>query len=121
LHPVLRAIHHRNRSAPVALPADEPILEPVGDGGLAEPPGGGVGRHLLDRLLRGEAVELPAVHEPAGAVVGGGKLVGLEGRPLRAWARSRATRVLRRAASEPPARSPSTLGCSGASTRKVAP
>ncbi len=71
LHAVLLAVDDRDRRAPVALPADEPVLEAVRGRGLADallprPLG-----HLRDGLVGGHAVEGPAVDDEAGAVVRG--------------------------------------------------
>ncbi len=63
--PQLGAINHRDRRAPVALPADAPIFQAEGHGGFAEIFLLGKLRHLFDRLLGRHAAVLAGVHQQA--------------------------------------------------------
>src|SRR5437867_996308 len=61
----------RERGSPIALAADEPVLEAVGDRPLAEALRLGMGRHLADGFLGVETVERSTVDELAGTFVRG--------------------------------------------------
>ena len=57
------AVDHRDGRAPVALAADAPVLQAVGDGGCAEAVALGEGRHLVLRFEAGFAGPLAGVDE----------------------------------------------------------
>ena len=60
-----RAVNDRNRSAPVALARDAPILDAVSDGRFAEAVPLGVGAHPAARFFAGQAGPLAGVFDNA--------------------------------------------------------
>src|SRR6185436_867907 len=75
---VLLAVDDRDRRSPVALPADEPVLETVRDRALADRPLLRFRGHAGDGLAGLEPIETVAVDGAAGAVVGHLHLRGIE-------------------------------------------
>ena len=82
LHPVLLAVDDGYGRAPVALPADQPVLEAIGDDGPAEASGLGVRGHARDRGGRVEPRPLARVRGLARPLVGSRQRFRLERRPF---------------------------------------
>ena len=61
---VLLAVNHRNRRAPVALPRNAPVLQPVRSFRRADLLGFGVRRHFLKGLLGRKTGVRPGIHQP---------------------------------------------------------
>ena len=61
------AMDDRDRRPPVTLARHAPVAQPPDGRSLAPAVRLGAGDHLADGVLRGEAVEEAAVHQPAGA------------------------------------------------------
>ena len=62
---IVGAVDHGNRRTPIALAADAPIAQLVGDGGFTEAVFLGVLRHLRDRFLAGQAAKFAGVDQQA--------------------------------------------------------